>query len=77
METSNERVIYDINRDASYHDSGDVLVFIYDVSSSEASEIEVTEGYGEEESGRSPSEKSTYTLSPEMEKVLEYWEQFK
>lgn len=77
METSNERVIYEINRDSTHHGPDDILVFIYDVGDSSESTIEVTEGYSEEESGRGPSEKPAYSLSPEMKEVLEYWEQYK
>lgn len=82
MSTLNKKVIYDLERGFTYYNSTDILVFTYSARGDEnESSVEVTESSGYSEHERTPGQATedrteAFTLSPEMEEVLDYWNQF-
>lgn len=81
MSTEDYFVVVDIHGIYTYHTNSDVLVFTYDYGEHQDSQIEVTEGYAND-TREPPTEAPEdtpkgYSITPEFEQVLDYWNQFK
>jgi uncharacterized protein YciU (UPF0263 family) len=75
LETSNKLVIVDPYRELANIDPADIIVFEYN-NDFEGKAIEVVEAESDDKEQRTDLQEN-YSLSPEMEQVLDYWSTFK